>query len=606
MRKIFRKIIILTIFCLMLLASHKAVQAASASITASKTSVIVGESVTIKVAIKAASWNLHVKGSTSEDIVGNTDDAKNITKTQTINFKAEKKGKYTIKLLGDVTDGTTDITNDVSGSVTINVKEKATTSNKPTNNLTDNSNNRHDSKPSNNNTTSNNISNNNNTTSNNNATNDNNTTRNDDTTSNNEVIATLKNLGITPNDFSGFRSTKTSYSVKVPNSVSKINIYASAKSNKATVSGTGTKNLKEGNNTFSVSVTAEDKKTTKTYTLNITREKKTEEANDATLKNFGMKPQDFSGFKAEKTNYLVEVPNDVEKINIYATAKNSKATISGTGEKKLKEGNNTFSVSVTAEDKKTTKTYTLVVVRKRTEEKEKPVEVPNAQKADGLTNIEVAGYTISPRFNNDIYEYNLDIGDETELDIKTEVSNNNYEVEIVGNEKFNAGENVITILVRNTKNDKVTTYQLIANVPEKEIDVSGANSAIADAQKDVNKQQWIIKGTIIAIILLIIIFIIYRHRLNKDEEYEEEEEDDDDERKAKDRINLDEEEIFKRANNNFSTEIIEDDSNINNEEKEAPFDFRDTTLPKEDHELDDFENLDNLEEILRKRKEKNI
>ena len=40
--------------------------------------------------------------------------------------------------------------------------------------------------------------------------------------------ATLRNLGITPNDFSGFRKAKTSYNVTVPNSTEKINIYAKA------------------------------------------------------------------------------------------------------------------------------------------------------------------------------------------------------------------------------------------------------------------------------------------------------------------------------------------------------------------------------------------
>ena len=95
-------------------------------------------------------------------------------------------------------------------------------------------------------------------------------------------VATLKNLGITPKqyDFSAFKPGTTSYSVKVPNDVESVKIYATATSAKAKISGVGTKKLKEGVNTFNVKVTAEDEKTTKTYTLTINRSKEKEEDKD--------------------------------------------------------------------------------------------------------------------------------------------------------------------------------------------------------------------------------------------------------------------------------------------------------------------------------------
>ena len=52
----------------------------------------------------------------------------------------------------------------------------------------------------------------------------NNTTTNDTTTTSSD--ATLSNLGIKPNDFSGFRKANTSYAVSVPKNVDKISIYA--------------------------------------------------------------------------------------------------------------------------------------------------------------------------------------------------------------------------------------------------------------------------------------------------------------------------------------------------------------------------------------------
>ena len=95
-------------------------------------------------------------------------------------------------------------------------------------------------------------------------------------------VAILGNLGIKPNDFSGFTPNKTSYSTTVPNSVSSIEVYAvSPQNQKQTISGTGKKQLKEGQNNFEIKVTAEDGKTTKTYKLTVTREKSNSSAGEA-------------------------------------------------------------------------------------------------------------------------------------------------------------------------------------------------------------------------------------------------------------------------------------------------------------------------------------
>ena len=81
--------------------------------------------------------------------------------------------------------------------------------------------------------------------------------------------ANLSNLGINPKeyDFKGFKASKTSYEVTVPNDVSSIEIYANKQDAKASITGTGKKNLQEGTNVFKIVVTAENG-TTKTYQLN--------------------------------------------------------------------------------------------------------------------------------------------------------------------------------------------------------------------------------------------------------------------------------------------------------------------------------------------------
>jgi hypothetical protein len=57
------------------------------------------------------------------------------------------------------------------------------------------------------------------------------------------------------------------------------------------------------------------------------------------------------------------VSNDVTSIDIAATAAHDSATIAGAGKKPLNVGTNEFNIVVTAEDGKTSKTYTLTVDR---------------------------------------------------------------------------------------------------------------------------------------------------------------------------------------------------------------------------------------------------
>ena len=82
-----------------------------------------------------------------------------------------------------------------------------------------------------------------------------------------------KNNNLSSISVDGYKLVKksdTSYTLDVGNSVSKITIKASADDSKASVSGTGTKSLKEGKNTFNIVVTAESG-AKKTYVITVNR-----------------------------------------------------------------------------------------------------------------------------------------------------------------------------------------------------------------------------------------------------------------------------------------------------------------------------------------------
>jgi len=331
--------------------------------------------------------------------------------------------------------------------------------------------------------------------------------------------ARLSNFGIKPNDFSGFKRDKTEYSTEVPNSVTQVNVYATAVDSKAKISGTGNVTLKEGDNTIKVTVTAEAGNT-KTYTLTIKRKTAAEEAEnagEARLKTLGIKPEeyDFSGFDSEKTEYSVEVPNEVEEIEIYATAMSSKAQITGTGMIELQEGKNELKVEVIAEDG-TKKTYTLEVTRKESDEAEGIVE------QFGLSTLLIQGITLNPSFKVGTYEYKVELNEDlSSLDIQAKANEKNATVEIIGNENLQQGENIITVLVKNNETQEVITYQIIVNknlVAEEIIQTSWLKPSTW------GKEEKIKIAIIIVLIILIIIAIILKIKIGKENNQDKERE----------------------------------------------------------------------------------
>lgn len=85
--------------------------------------------------------------------------------------------------------------------------------------------------------------------------------------------ATLKSLSIEDETIEPtFSSAVTNYTATVENAIDNINIIAEANHSGAEVIGDGGKDLVEGSNICEITVTAQDGTTTKTYTINVTRQ----------------------------------------------------------------------------------------------------------------------------------------------------------------------------------------------------------------------------------------------------------------------------------------------------------------------------------------------
>lgn len=83
----------------------------------------------------------------------------------------------------------------------------------------------------------------------------------------------------------------------------------------------------------------------------------------------------------------------------------------------------------------------------------------NAKEINYIENITIENYDIN--FNKTIYEYEITIGDEKELKIDYELSNDDIYVCIEGNGNFNKSHNIITININNQFYYKIHVYKTI-------------------------------------------------------------------------------------------------------------------------------------------------
>lgn len=355
----------------------------------------------------------------------------------------------------------------------------------------------------------------------------------------------------------------------------------------------------EKSNTTNNSTATENQKTTE---KTVTEQKK---SNNANLIDLGIRPNDFSGFKPNTTSYDVTVPNNVEEVEVYAKLQDSKATISGTGKRKLQIGKNSLTVNVKAEDG-TQKTYTINVTRDETkvaeddkkeqEEKEEKGNKDVDEISKGLAQLKVDGIKLEPEFKTDIYEYKLSYeGEESKLDITAIATDVDYEVEITGNDNFKEGENIITILVSDKDKNNVATYQIKVDKKVKEI----ANNIDDELMLDINNKKnsiilaGIVTGSIVVIIIVVI--IINRIKNKDDDDYDYDDYDDYDgipEYKGNNQLeDFDENMKYKREDTEDYNENLDEieenkndeqfDSNI--EDYEEDDEFEDTKVKRRKH-----------------------
>ena len=189
--------------------------------------------------------------------------------------------------------------------------------------------------------------------------------------------ATLSGLTLSDVDFGTFDSTTVSYSAQVVNGVSQTTVSPTVNDSGAdyvirldgVADSDGTVSLAVGANVITVEVTAEDRETTRTYTVTVTRAAPL--STNASLRSLALSGVDFGSFDSSTLSYSASVANGVTRTTVTPTASQEGATLvirldgvaDSDGTVSLAVGANVITVEVTAEDRETTRTYTVTVTR---------------------------------------------------------------------------------------------------------------------------------------------------------------------------------------------------------------------------------------------------
>ena len=185
----------------------------------------------------------------------------------------------------------------------------------------------------------------------------------------------------------------------------------------------------------------------KTYTLNLVQAVANNDLANLEIKNYSL------DFDKSRTNYTIIVENSVDTVEVNAIAEDSSASVKIDGNTELVSGANTVTITVTGKDK-TTKTYTINVIKKAGEE-----EVKSSTSNVYLEKLQIKNYPIA--FDRTVDYYDVRVESEvTSLEITAEASDNQATVEIRGNSELKNKSKIEIVVSATDGNTKTYTINI--------------------------------------------------------------------------------------------------------------------------------------------------
>ena len=378
MKKVYKSLIsIILIINLLFIVKVPEVKAASASITPKTKTITVGETVTVSASITGWSFNATLSGNgQTKSLTGDMTKTSNETKSASITFTPSSAGTYTFTLSGINIDYDGGGQINVNEKATITVKEKETPVTPPPSDGGSGSDNN-----GNNNNQNNNNNNNNNNNQNNNDNKPKNTTKPQETK---EEIKSdncfLKSLSVNQGKLSPeFDKGTKEYEIVFDegfdfSTLTNIEISAKAEDSKASVSLPKDTAVRDGENTYLVTVYAEDS-TSITYKLKLNKPEKLLDSG-LRLKSLSIEQINEQGesselkfspeFNPDTQEYKADVEEDIKSLKVNAEAE-EKVSVEIKGADSLQPGKNDIYIYLTTEESEDVVTVYKVVVDKKGE-----------------------------------------------------------------------------------------------------------------------------------------------------------------------------------------------------------------------------------------------
>lgn len=155
-----------------------------------------------------------------------------------------------------------------------------------------------------------------------------------------------------------FSETRNYYTLLLNENITDLVVQATPTNENLKYEITGNKDLKIGENIITITVYGENNNTN-TYTINALKTNEPDKYN-ALLSTLIIDNYPFNeDFFSEIFNYTTKSTSKKENVDVFAYPQNPNAKVEITGNKNLKDSNNTITITVTSENGLATKTYTV-------------------------------------------------------------------------------------------------------------------------------------------------------------------------------------------------------------------------------------------------------
>ena len=269
-----------------------------------------------------------------------------------------------------------------------------------------------------------------------------------------------------------FNKETQEYFITIPNDLDKVVVDAKPEVSTSTVKISGSTYLDIGNNDVYITVTAQDL-STRDYIIHVCREGESNYYLKSLTVSSGVIYKTTPNFLKTTFDYVVTVPSSVDTVSIEGVADDPSTIVVGAGEKSLKTGVNTFTITTTSKEGLSAN-YKIIVNK----EKSSKLYLKQLSAKEGSFN---------ETFDKEKFSYTMSVGSNiTSLNLTVIPEDATATYKIIGNKNFISGKNTVLIVLTNSDKTVTTTYKIEV---DKKLDDNNYLSSLMVGDKELMSKE---------------------------------------------------------------------------------------------------------------------